>query len=326
MKTLIQYIKESLINEGGKAVNGTPMTQPQVKAVYQDVIKKILEPKLGLTEEGVDYAPLGTFGKKKEDQTSGDLDIAISIERIAGYLGISVDMVGQAVQDILAETGVDFVFNPGTLVTSFAWPIPGTDKFGQVDFMPSDNMDYSEWMYHSPDFTKAESNYKGVFRNQLLMAIVHYAKEDIISKNDKDEVLEFERYSYRVATGVFNTRRSYLSNSRKNPDGTPKRNTTATRVKEYDKLVTNVPEEIIKIAFGEGVKRSQVMRFEDVYELVMSDNFIHKNKLNDIIKKYIQELISNEVEIPMIIMEDWPEFCEEIQTKHANRKRRVKKD
>ena len=158
MKTLIQYIKESLINEGGKAVNGTPMTQPQVKAVYQDVIKKILEPKLGLTEEGVDYAPLGTFGKKKEDQTSGDLDIAISIERIAGYLGISVDMVGQAVQDILAETGVDFVFNPGTLVTSFAWPIPGTDKFGQVDFMPSDNMDYSKWMYHSPDFTTSSSN------------------------------------------------------------------------------------------------------------------------------------------------------------------------
>jgi hypothetical protein len=58
----------------------------------------------------------------------------------------------------------------------------------------------------------------------------------------------------------------------------------------------------------------------------MSDNFIHKNKLNDIIKKYIQELISNEVEIPMIIMEDWPELCEELQTKHANRKRRVKKD
>ena len=47
--------------------------------------------------------------------------------------------------------------------------------------MPSDNMEYSKWMYHSPDFTKAESKYKGLFRNQLIMAIEEVAKLNVVA-------------------------------------------------------------------------------------------------------------------------------------------------
>ena len=69
MKSLIKYIKEALIVEGGNAVNGTPMTQTQAKAVFEDVAKKLL-PKLGCFEKGTDYEALGSFGKKYENKTT----------------------------------------------------------------------------------------------------------------------------------------------------------------------------------------------------------------------------------------------------------------
>lgn len=307
MKTLVNYILEALnINEGGNAVNGSPMTQKQTKEVFNDVVKTLLS-KLGLTEDGKHYSVLGSFGKKNQDQTSGDIDIAYSIETVAGYLGISIDMVPEAICDIIKDKY--YVYNKGTKIISISWPIPGTNLFGQVDLMPSDNMDYSKWMYHSPDFTKAESKYKGAYRNQLLMSIIHFAKKNILSKTEKDEIIDFERYSLRLAQGVYNTTRTFRG-KRKDKDGNMILKKNDSKINELDKFITNTPEEIIKIAFGDNVKRSQTMNFEDVYKLFMSKNFKHKDKRNEIITKFIHDIKQNNLPIPSEVMEDWSEVVE----------------
>ena len=64
MKTLVNYLYESLVLEGGKAVDGTPMTQPIARKIFAELERDFL-PKLGLVNRGTDYATLGSFNKKK---------------------------------------------------------------------------------------------------------------------------------------------------------------------------------------------------------------------------------------------------------------------
>ena len=229
MKSLKQYIFEALIKEGGKAVDGTPMTQKQAKEVFDDVVKHLL-PLFGLEEENTDYAALGSFGKKHQDQTSGDIDIAVSLEKMAGFFGISVDEVENKIREILDEKDLYYVMNKGLHVISTRWPIPNTKGlYGQVDIMPSYNMEFSKWMYHSPDFTKAESKYKGLYRNQLIMLTLKNVDQKVLSRNEKDEVMEFERYALRLNSGLARTVRSHI--------GKRRRKKTPEAIKELEKQV-----------------------------------------------------------------------------------------
>ena len=302
MKSLLQFINEALIVEGGKAVEGTPMTQSQCKAVYNDVAEKFLS-KLGLDKDGTTYTALGSFGKKHEDQTSGDIDIAISIETVAGYLGIPTTEVEQYICDLCEKENITYKYGKGIHVISIAWPIPGTDNYGQVDLMPTDNMEYSKWMYHSPDFTKAESKYKGLYRHQLIMKIIKNVDQKILSKNDKDEVMEYERYALRMNSGIARTVRSYVGKKGrlKNP----------IAIKELEKHITNVPEDIIKLAFGEGINKKDTMTFENCYKLFMSKKFPWANERETIMKDFIDEIIKTKVPIPSEVYDDWGKLIEQ---------------
>ena len=299
MKPLFEYLFESFITEGGHAVNGSPMTQPQARAVYKDVDEKFLS-KLGLIEDGVDHCALGSFGKKADDQTSGDIDIAVSIDVIATNNNISVEDVEQFIIDKCEEEGLNYTFGKGIHVISISWPIPGTDIYGQVDIMPSSSLDFSKWMYYAPDFRVAESKYKGLYRNQLIMNILKYADQTVLSRTDKDEVIEYERYALRLNSGLARTRRSFMGKK----GGLIK---TEHALKEYEKQVTNVPDEIVKIAFGDGVSASHVMTFEQAYELFMSRNFPWKDQREKIITSFLKEIVGI-APIPVELTVDWSEL------------------
>lgn len=296
MKNLSTYLIESLIAEGGHAVQGTPMTQPQAKAVYESVKEKFL-PKLGLTDEGVDYCTLGSFGKKPDEQTSGDIDIAVSADTIAIKNNISLDDVEQFIVDVCEKEGVNYKYGIGIHVISLAWPIPGTDNFGQVDIMPTNSIDFSKWMYYSPDFRTAESKYKGLYRNQLIMGILKYADQKVLRKTDKDEVIEYERYALRLNQGLARTRRSFEGKK----GGLIK---TEHALKEFERQITNVPDEIVKIAFGDGVKASDVMTFEQAYRLFMSPSFPWKDNREKVINHLLKE-IKNVAPVPSEVADDW---------------------
>jgi hypothetical protein len=304
MKSLIEYIKEVLIIEGGNAVNGTPMTQTQAKSVFDDVVEKLL-PKLGLFKKGTDYEALGSFGKKYENQTSGDIDIAVSIETIASYFGIPVDTVEDKITSVCEEEKLRYTYNTGIHVISLAWLIPGTENYGQVDLMPSDNMEYSTWMYHAPDMTKAESKYKGLFRNQLIMAIIKYADQKVLSKNEKDEVMEYERYALRLNSGIARTVRSHVGKKGrlKNPKA----------VKELEKHVTNIPKEIVELAFGEGTNVKDTMTFESCYKLFMSDKFPWKDQRDDIVTSFVKEIFKAKYPIPSEMYKNFEDIIKPLQ-------------
>ena len=310
MKHLIEYIKESLIVEGGNAVNGTPMTQTQAKAVFEDVVNKLL-PKLGCFEKGTDYEALGSFGKKYENQTSGDIDIAVSIEAISSNFGISIDEVEDKIISICEENHLKYNYGKGIHVISLAWPIPGTKDYGQVDLMPSDNMEYSKWMYHSPDFTKAESKYKGLFRNQLIMAIIKYADQKVLSKNEQDEVMEYERYALRLNSGIARTVRSHVGKKGrlKNPKA----------IKELERHITNVPKEIVELAFGKGTKVKNTMTFEDCYKLFMKESFPWKDQRDNIVTDFVKEIFDTKVPVPSEMYDDFEELIKPLQEEYEKK-------
>jgi hypothetical protein len=305
MKSLTQYIVESLINEGGKAVeNCVPMTQPQCKEVFNDVVKKLF-PKLGLEHKDTEYAPLGSFGKKAKEQTSGDIDIAVSIETIANFLMVPLEEVENAIIQVCENEKIEYKYSKGLHVISLGWPIPGTDNKGQVDLMPSNNMEFSTWIYHSPDFTKAESKYKGLYRNEFMRVICHNADRKILSKNEKDEVMEYERYALNYSDGISKAIKSYIGKKGrlKNP----------TTIKDSKKIITNTPQDIIDFIFGKGHKAKDIMTFEKAYEIFMSKEFPWKDKREVIIEEYLKELKQRQAPIPEEIYNNWKDIVDKFR-------------
>ena len=75
---------ENLILEGGAAVNGRRILQSEVPMIV-DKVDEILSA-LGLVK-GEDWDIVGSAGKKKSDDTSGDIDICIKKDRMKEVLG-----------------------------------------------------------------------------------------------------------------------------------------------------------------------------------------------------------------------------------------------
>jgi len=134
------------------------------------------------------------------------------------------------------------------------------------------------------------------------MNILKYADQKVLRKTDNDEVIEYERYALRLHQGLARTRRSFEGKR----GGLIK---TEHALKEYERLVTNVPDEIVKIAFGDRVKANEVMTFEQAYKLFMSSDFPWKNNREKIIQGLLKE-IKGVAPVPSEVADDWSELIE----------------
>ena len=153
---LAKQLAESL-NEGGNALT---TTQRILNSDIPDTLVYIegeILPRLGLEGWDIDCAVVGSAGKKKPEDTSGDIDIAVSIDRIAGQAGIDVGGVLKYIQNRLSEAGYETNIQYGFHQVNVAVPIAGDPQKGycQVDLMVTDNLDWSKFIYYSPDYRKA---------------------------------------------------------------------------------------------------------------------------------------------------------------------------
>lgn len=278
--------------EGGNAFdNVRPLTQKESVETY-DIIKKDLFPKLGLDGDGIDALPIGSFGKKLDTQTSGDIDIAVSIDKIASINRLGVNDVLDWLGDTLKKLKYDTKVMKGFQQVSIAFPINGNVKNGyaQVDLMLSSNMDWSKFVYTSPNFKLAESKYKGLYRNMLLMSILSEAMKKV-TKTNKDEIEEYEMYAMRMDSGIFKVKKSFMGKK-----GNLVK--TAVLLKDQDEFITNTPEELIEICFGPGFGIPDMIGFENVWKLVNSSTFPHKAKLKQIIDKFKYYVEDAKVPLP----------------------------
>ena len=273
MKSLVQFIKESLINEGGNAVTANPIPAYITPLLYKEIEDAILK-----ENPDIKMVPLGSVGKKNDDQFNGDIDIAIKLDNKKELNGL-IDKVFP-----------DLEKNPNTTssIVSISYPYNKEGQSGnaQVDFMIVKDIDFAKFFYHSPDFKKNESKFKGATRAKMLSIIV----SSIPVEDAKDEYFEDgktvkKHWKYTFNTeGVFKQLLDYTG--KKGPLKNPK------KVKEFEKLIYNDPENCVKFIFGDNGKIEDCNSAESLWKAVHDKN---KFKFQDVVKK-IEDRWFDEIE------------------------------
>ena len=299
---------EDLLVEGGKAVNGRRILQSEVPEILDKVNSLLGE--LGLKEHD-DFRLIGSAGKKKVEDTSGDIDIAVSTEALSKAFNCNNDIktLLDKLNEYLESKGFDRIQPQyGFKQVSFGLPINGPEDQVQVDFMLSQNLDWSEFMNYSPDFRSDESKYKGSIRNILLMNIVKYCfrkgVKQITTKDGKVVDSEVETYVIRLTDGVYQTRKSFLNAKGDNIVKNSK------LLHEYDKFITNTPQELVDILFTNADVKD-TYSFESLYNLLLSDKFKYPQYLDKIIPGAVNSFIHQKMEVPTEIDQKYIELAKQ---------------
>jgi hypothetical protein len=286
---------KSLIREGGNLFDGTVgIKQTLVKGTIEDIFRKVLKP-MGLQGIDTDVFVLGSAGKKSANELSGDLDIGISADQIASANGLKLSEVYDWVIDTLESMGYETAKLPGFSQVSIAYPIKG-DKgnYVQVDFMMSNNLEWTKFAYIAPDFSKSESKYKLVYRNLLLAACVSIFDMKVL-KQTKDKIpVEVRKYALRWNDGVYSTVKSFASKT----GGILK---VGKLLKDKDVFVTQTPEELVDMFLGSQYTPNDIRTFEGLYDIVFNQESNVKRYRNLIKQKFIESLTKSKLPIPELL-------------------------
>lgn len=291
-----------IIEEGGNAVNGRRIQQEEVPIIMNKVDEFLGN--LGLVR-GDDYDIVGSAGKKRPGETSGDIDVCIKRDKLVSALGTDDSNKKQVFNDLsdyLKEQGIELsVAQPGFSQVSFALPINGPEDVVQVDFMVVRNMEWSKFMQASPDYRKDESKYKGHVRNVLMMCIVKNCFSRTIKRVTlEDDTIrdgEIEAYVIRLTDGLYKTRKNWFG---KKGDTLVK---TDNLMHEYDELITDTPQGFIDLLFDDATV-DNFLSFETVYELLMSDKFKYPENREKILITFVMSLDGQGIEIPSEVDND----------------------
>lgn len=305
-----------LILEGGAAVNGRRILQSEVPSII-DKADEILSG-LGLVR-GEDWDMVGSAGKKKVEDTSGDIDICIKKDRMKEVLG-SGDGRMDVYNDLakyLEGLGYDrYVVQPGFSQVSFGMPINDADDVVQIDFMLVRSLEWSKFTQASPDYTKDESKYKGHVRNVLMMCIVKYCFKRTTKRVtlDDDSVVdgETENFVIRLTDGLYKTRKNWFG---KKGDSMVK---TANLMHEYDELITDTPQGLIDLLFNDGTM-DDFLSFETLYDAFMSDRFKFPENRERILVGYVMSLDGQGIDIPTEIPQEYVDQAREKEKLAAER-------
>lgn len=283
-----------IIVEGGNAIkSSTRIHQENVADTVEDIYKKLL-PLLKLKKD--DTSMLGSTGKKKPGGSSGDIDLALSIQSLMknNNLETTKDIYDYLVKQTHTITHELKDMRQMGLI-SIAWPIANTDgtqegEFVQLDLMVVDSIDWATWAYYSP--AEWESPWKGLYRNEILYSIAKYMDYTVLkTAMDKEGVevpAEWERNFFDLGKGLLKGSQTAIG-----------KNGLTKTVKTIDKiLIDNSPDVVVKMMFGPKFTEHDILTWEETFKHLTSADFIYKNKLNDILKMTKDGIISKGYPVP----------------------------
>lgn len=267
------------IKEGGNATAawGTSRaTQSDMKIALQFMARVS-----GISYEELTGALLGStemtmLGIRPE---SGDVDIAVDAHQ--HDMHVVHDKVMAAIHD-------EGTLQSGLRTGSYAIPVANGRKI-QVDLMFFDSPTWAKFMYHSDE--GRHSKYKGVVRNQLLMACVRHMIHpgDMVVKNDDGEIIarasrsidpnKGMRRIFKMAT--INKRTGTLNKtlSTATPEEIKARYPDAKFIDKEDLI--NDPVALVHALFGPGVEPSDIMTVESLMDVIKRK--IDDSKLREVI-------------------------------------------
>lgn len=280
-----KFIESTNLNEGGKAVpNVGPIKAEHTLPTLQDLERKILTRFLRLGKS--DYAALGSTGKKLPGQSSGDIDVAVDIKKIAKGLKVSEQEVGKTIMDILDKSypKMDKVFMKGLNIISLAYPIKGGSGNVQVDLMLQDDIKFAKWMFHSPDFTKNESEWKGLYRTELLKAISYAVSIPELTEYFEDD----PKMVKKLGRNMLDPTKGYKKNVKSFVGKTGK--PVKSGKTEFEEVISKDPEFITKALLGKGAKVSDTNSFESVWKAMGKSDFPWKDNKKQIVEYFADVL------------------------------------
>lgn len=194
---------------------------------------------------------IGSVGKKP---VSGDIDIAVDVEFCDPSL----------IMEQILKKGYDYT-SAGGAIANISFPIEGTQKgeYVQVDFFPTKSLEFTKFARFSP--SPEESKYNGAMRCDLLGVLVKYCSMIDVGTN-------YISYISLKQDGAYRTYR-YV-------------NRPSLRTGAQDKLITDKPEELIKMLFGEKYNIKHFNSFESIFTLMTEDDFPYKHVVKEVINRF----------------------------------------
>ncbi len=269
----------SILNEGGNAVAGVvPINQENSLKTLSNATTELAK---ALKISKNDIASLGSTGKKAPGQKSGDIDLAISAPALLKSNKInSLGQLMDHIVDTVKKLGYAHRDLRNLGIISLGYPIANVDgkqsnEIVQLDLMVVDSVDYAKWAYFSPSYL--QSNLKGLYRNELNIAVAKYAGFDV-SKIDTEtkQPIEWKRLWFDLGSGLHKGKQTVLSVKTGKVTKTP-------RALEKE-LVTNNPDEIVAFLYGDRYKASDILTFEQALAAVKAQTFPHAKFRKEIYK------------------------------------------
>ena len=281
---------------GGKALKTVGRIHKEEMETTYEVLREHLYQALGLVIG--EYVPCGSFLVR---ESCGDIDIAFDVNVAMRRLGLDKEGITKRLNDLYV-TLPEYHYSKGLDIHSIPFPIfdkdgKRTERYVQVDLMPVENVGMAQWGM----MTDGNTPWKSATRNGLLRAIAKY-KDIVVHTNEDGTVLSFDRYYFDQRHGLFKMTRSYEGKN-------GRINKTAKTIEK--KLVTNDPEEILFILLDVIDVRQSFRNVMDVWTLIYDPEHPIFEKIEFIVKEYIDEMNRDGFDYPSEIKEWWDEQLED---------------
>ena len=271
------------LNEGGNAIkSSSPVSGDKALPIAEKVIG-ILKERYPDTE----FAPIGSVGKKNAEQTSGDIDIAVELDFSES----------ENVKKVLEEKYPDMEIKSMKGLRILSVGLPYESQVVQVDLMFFPDIELAKFFYHSPDFTKNESEFKGSVRNMLMTSILkNIPVQDYRNTTfENGHIKDLYKYSFNPEKGLV-----ILHQSFEGKDGQERK--TKQTIKDDTVEVSKNVEEIVKFMMGEDADLSTVSSFESMVDWMRTDKFPYSD-FNEHIFEDLMEYVDKQT----------PEFMEDVR-------------
>lgn len=281
---------------GGKALKTVGRIHKEEMEATYEVLREHIYQALGLVIG--EYVPCGSFLVR---ESCGDIDIAFDVNVAMRRLGLDKEGITKRLNDLYV-TLPEYNYSKGLDIHSIPFPIfdkdgKRTDRYVQVDLMPVENVGMAEWGM----MTDGDTPWKSATRNGLIRAIAKY-KDTVVHTNEDGTVLYFDRLYFDQRHGLFRMTRSYEGKN-------GRINKTAKTIEK--KLVTNDPEEILFILLDVIDVRHSFKNVMDVWSLINDPEHPLFDRIDFIVKEYIDEMERDGFDYPSEIKEWWNEQLED---------------
>ena len=122
------------------------------------------------------------------------------------------------------------------------------------------------------------------------MAIITESQKEIIKYTPEGGIEEIEVNILRYPKGIWRVRKNFMGKKGLIKNG---KNVIGT-----DHLITTNPQKVKELTVGTWYKLEDINTFEKLWEIVLSPNFIWKDKRNEIILRYKECLAEQGFEEP----------------------------